>query len=68
MAGYSGTPLAQKLGIKPWHTIALVDDPGTVTLELPAGVRIRRRLGGGPVDLVVMFVVRRERLERCIGP
>jgi hypothetical protein len=68
MAGYSGTPLPRKLGIKPGHTIALVDDPGTVTLGLPAGVTIRRRLGGGPVDLAVAFVARRERLERRIGP
>jgi hypothetical protein len=27
MAGYSGTPLAQKLGIKPGSTVALIDPP-----------------------------------------
>jgi hypothetical protein len=27
MAGYSGTPLAQKLGIKPAMTVIVINDP-----------------------------------------
>ena len=43
MAGYSGTPLPQKLGIKPGHRVALVQAPADfeATLgELPADVEL----------------------------
>jgi hypothetical protein len=45
MAGYAGTPLPKKLGVKAGSTVALVDAPagfeGTLG-ELPAGVRVHR--------------------------
>jgi hypothetical protein len=65
MAGYSGTPLAQKLGIKEGHTVGLVNPPDgfTALLEplpervtLVSGVRSRR-------DVVVMFARLRGELE-----
>ena len=31
---------------------------------MPEGVRIRRRLGGGPLDVIVAFFSRRSMLER----
>jgi hypothetical protein len=65
-AGYSGTPLARKLGIKPDATLVLVNAPAgfdAVLGELPAGVAVRRRLRG-PVDVVVSFHVDRDQLER----
>jgi hypothetical protein len=65
-AGYSGTPLARKLGIKPGARLALLGAPPDfdATLgELPPEVTIRRRLRG-PVDVVVAFHVRRAELER----
>src|SRR4051812_31019887 len=43
MAGYSGTPLAKKLGIKEGSRVAIVNDPGMARalLEpLPAGVEV----------------------------
>ena len=45
LAGYSGTPLPRKLGIKPGMTVALVNAPrgvGHVLGELPDGVVVTR--------------------------
>jgi hypothetical protein len=42
-AGYSGTPLPQKLGIKPDHTLFLDRKPAGLDLgELPAATVVRR--------------------------
>jgi hypothetical protein len=56
-AGYSGTPLPKKLGIKPDHRLALVDAPedfGTTLGELPAAVEVRRSARGS-ADVLVYF-------------
>lgn len=58
-AGYSGTPLARKLGIKPEHSIALLGAPdGFVVEGMPDGVEIRRQ-ARGPLDVIVSFHTRR---------
>ena len=66
-AGYSGTPLPKKLGIKPNHRIALLNAPKgfeTGTLgELPPGVSVRHR-ARGPLDVIVAFVRSRSELGR----
>jgi hypothetical protein len=55
-AGYSGTPLAQKLGIKPGHHLALLGAPrGWSIDDLPPDVRITRRRTSTPADVVVAF-------------
>jgi hypothetical protein len=64
MAGYSGTPLVQKLGIKPNARLHLVNAPPdfAVTLgPLPAGVE---RFGGTAkeLDVVLLFVTERAAL------
>ena len=42
-AGYSGTPLAKKLGIKDGAVLALVDAPARWSVpDLPGGVKVRR--------------------------
>ena len=68
MAGYSGTPLAKKLGIRPGFSLALVEAPADFekTLEgLPKDVRpVRGLKGKGPVDVIVLFVTRRKELEK----
>ena len=66
MAGYSGTPLPQKLGIKPGARLALVRAP--VGFEralnpLPDGVRLRTQARGAQ-DVVLFFATRRAELER----
>jgi len=55
-AGYSGTPLPQKLGVKPESTLVLVGAPvGWSIADLPPGVRITTTLRGTP-DVIVAFV------------
>jgi hypothetical protein len=65
-AGYSGTPLPRKLGIKPEARLGLVSAPAAfdaVLGELPPGVSVRRRLQGH-FDVIVAFFVSRSALER----
>ena len=65
-AGYSGTPLPRKLGIKPEARLGLIGAPDgfeAVLGELPPGVSVRRRLHG-PFDVIVAFFVARAELER----
>ncbi len=57
MAGYSGTPLATKLGIKEGHRLAFPGAPqGFRALlgELPSGAEVRER-ARGPLDVIVFF-------------
>ena len=65
-AGYSGTPLPRKLGIKPEARLGLIGAPDGfdgVLGELPPGVAVRRRLQGS-FDVIVAFFVKRSELER----
>ena len=60
-AGYSGTPLPRKLGIKEGDRVALLRAPAGFddTLgELPAAVRVLRQ-ARAPLDVVVLFSTRR---------
>jgi hypothetical protein len=72
MAGYSGTPLPKKLGIKPGHRVALIAAPhgfASTLGALPAGVDVRTALSGkDPLDVVVLFVTRRTELEKRLAP
>jgi hypothetical protein len=67
VAGYSGTPLPQKLGIKPGARVAVVSAPAGFlesTLQpLPNEVEMRSR-ARGPLDVLVFFTKRRAELER----
>jgi hypothetical protein len=65
MAGYSGTPLARKLGIKEGHRVAFPSSPAGFDelLELPDGVTVKSR-AAGPLDVIVFFTKRRAELER----
>jgi len=65
-AGYSGTPLPKKLGIKADTTVALIDAPSDFerTLgDVPSNVVLRRQ-GSGPRDLTIWFVTALADLER----
>jgi hypothetical protein len=69
-AGYSGTPLPRKLGIKPGARLALIGAPDgfdSTLGELPDGVVVRRRLGRDPFDVIVAFFSRRSMLERRLA-
>lgn len=67
-AGYSGTPLVKKLGIKPGVTWVVWYAPPEYRSwlgELPQGVRIVAR-SSIPVAAVHIFVVEKKELERCL--
>jgi hypothetical protein len=72
--GYSGTPLAKKLGIKPGHRVALMNAPEyfeRALRGLPADVTPTRDPGGrSRFDVVVLFVpdaaALRARLARAL--
>jgi len=68
MIGYSGTPLAKKLGIKPGSWLLLVGAPaGYATLlePLPEGVQLDTQLSKA-TDIAQIFVVRREQLQQLL--
>ena len=68
MAGYSGTPLPKKLGIKANSVVTLVGAPkgfGKTLGALPDAVRLRTN-GSGPRDLTIWFVRSSEELRRRI--
>ena len=68
MAGYSGTPLADKLGIKEGHRVAFVSAPdGFLELlgELPERVTVKSR-ASRPLDVIVFFTKSRADLVRRI--
>ncbi len=68
-AGYSGTPLATKLGIRAGQRLIAIDEPDgfRASLEpLPHGVTISTGLRGR-APVVVVFVTARRELERRIG-
>jgi hypothetical protein len=70
VAGYSGTPLVKKLGIKPATSLALIGAPSGFAhalVGLPGDVRISTRVAGRP-DLVVWFVDSTKALETRVGP
>jgi hypothetical protein len=66
VAGYSGTPLAKKLGIKEGHDVGLLGAPTGFadTLEgLPDAVQVRTQ-ARGRFDVIVSFHTKRGDLER----
>ena len=58
MAGYSGTPLPKKLGIKDQFCVALLDMPSEVKAELKSSLAACRiaKDGRGPLDFAMIFV------------
>jgi len=66
MAGYSGTPLPKKLGIKENQRIALLNAPKNFLPELgelPEGASIVTRVSA-PLDLALLFVDRESVLQK----
>jgi hypothetical protein len=66
MAGYSGTPLPKKLGIKAGHRLAFINAPedfATTLGKLPGGVTTRKS-ARGPLDVMVYFTTSETDLAR----
>jgi hypothetical protein len=65
-AGYSGTPLPRKLGIKPGHLVAVLGGPEGLAgyLAAQSGADVTEGLPAtGPLDVIVTFVRWREEYE-----
>jgi hypothetical protein len=58
MAGYSGTPLLKKLGIKDNFEVAFVNAPENFVarLDLPTTVKVKRISRGKALDFIQVFV------------
>jgi hypothetical protein len=68
-AGYSGTPLVRKLGIRAGARVLLAGaPPGFELADLPAGVTLHRRAGTGRYDVVLAFCPDRAALVRRFAP
>jgi hypothetical protein len=68
-AGYSGTPLPKKLGIKPGSTVALVDAPDefdSALGDLPEGVRFTQT-ASADADVTLWFLQSLSELRASIG-
>lgn len=69
MAGYSGTPLAAKLGIKPGMAIAVVYAPPeylSLIEPLPDGARVTSRVSA-KTYLVHLFVTEKAKLAKALA-
>jgi hypothetical protein len=66
MAGYSGTPLPKKLGLKDQFRIALLDMPSEVKAELKPALKSCHPASAGPLDYVHLFVKRPADLEKAL--
>lgn len=68
-AGYSGTPLVRKLGLKAGMRAYVAGAPDGVQAvlgELPGGVTLLRR-AAGELDVALLFVTQRRALERGLA-
>ncbi|MGZ3975601.1 MAG: hypothetical protein ACXVMI_15130 [Flavisolibacter sp.] len=66
-AGYSGTPLAKKLGIKEGSKIALINQPGhyfSLFTDFPENVKVINKPG---IDLIHYFATEEKQLLKDIG-
>jgi hypothetical protein len=62
-AGYSGTPLHRKLGVKPDSRVLLsAAPPGFALDEVPPGAVVHTRAAGSSYDVIVAFSPDRRRL------
>ncbi len=68
MAGYAGTPLPKKLGIKAGHKVCLLNVPGSFERHLSGtdDVQFAHDLRMPLVDVVVLFVDRLADFERRV--
>jgi len=69
MAGYSGKPLVQKIGVKPGHRLALAGEPPGFIKELhplPDGVIVATG-GRAKLDCVILFADEARTLESRIA-
>jgi hypothetical protein len=64
MAGYSGTPLPKKLGLKDGFHIALVEMPADVRAELKDALAGCKTVREEPLDFSILFVKTQAELKQ----
>ena len=67
MAGYSGTPLVRKLGIKPGHQMLVIHTPASYwdwISPLPEGAVLKKTPKEQSLDFVHVFVKERKEYEK----
>jgi hypothetical protein len=68
MAGYSGTPLVKKLGIKAGQSVAIVNPPNKFLAQelqtLPEDVRLVPAIARGQRDFIMLFVSSAKALQK----
>ena len=67
MAGYSGTPLLKKLGIKPGSKIILQNEPDhylDLISPVPEGVKFLNKTLKNDIDFIHLFVLDKKIFER----
>jgi hypothetical protein len=67
-AGYSGTPLLQKLGIKPGMRVLMLDAPrdfGDTLGTMPEGVKLEKE-SARDLDVIISFETQRKQMERSL--
>jgi len=68
-AGYGGTPLPRKLGVKPDSLVLVVAAPVGFALEpLPPGAVVHSRAGASAYDVILAFCPDRKRLGARFEP
>jgi hypothetical protein len=67
-AGYSGTPLSKKLGIRDGDRVAILNDPGqAVALVSPLPAAASRTDDPADADVVLFFTKARDELESQVA-
>jgi hypothetical protein len=68
MAGYSVTPIAKKLGVRPDSRLCVFgNEAHWLVSELPIGVKVSRRLPAKNANVVVLFCKDSASLRRRLG-
>jgi hypothetical protein len=65
VAGYSGTPLPRKLGVKPDSRVLVDGAPAGFALE---DVQVQTRAGAAPYDVILLFAPAYARLAKRWAP
>ena len=67
MAGYSGTPLVKKIGIKPGHRLAVLNPPPGFERELAPLPRSVVNADGVPLDVAILFAASQAALQKDLS-
>jgi hypothetical protein len=67
MAGYSGTPLPKKLGLKPGYRVAFIGPPPEVKTELHKELSLCKMIKDGRLDFAMIFTKDKADLKKRLS-